>query len=261
MDIGVTPDTALVLREDRGPVRHLTLNRPDRANTLSQAMLAALHAELEAAAAEPAIRVVVLAASGRIFCAGHDLREMREHDDAAWHAALFAQCSALMLLIQRIDKPVIARVQGAAVAAGCQLVAACDLAYAADTARFGVSGINLGLFCSTPSVALSRAVARKPALEMLLTGELIDAAHAARIGLVNHAVPPERLDAVVDETALLIAGKLAPVVGLGKTLFYRQLELDTGAAYALASATMVENLRLDATRACIDGFLAGRKRA
>lgn len=258
MDIGVAQETALVLREDRGPVRHLTLNRPDKANTLSRAMMAALHGEMEAAAADAAIRVVVLGAAGRIFCAGHDLGEIRAHDDAAWHAALFAECSALMLLMQRLDKPVIACVQGAAVAGGCQLVAACDLAYAADSARFGVSGINLGLFCSTPSVPLSRSVGRKAAMEMLLTGELIDAARAARIGLINEAVPADRLGAMVEEKAALIAGKLAPALSLGKALFYRQSELDIEAAYAAASDSMVENLRLDGTRACIDGFLAKR---
>ncbi len=258
MDIGVAQETALVLREDQGAVRRLTLNRPDKANTLSQAMLAALDAELEAVAADAAIRVVVLAAAGRIFCAGHDLGEMRARDDAAWHTSLFEQCSALMLRMQRLDKPVIACVQGAAVAGGCQLVAACDLAYAADTARFGVSGINLGLFCSTPSVPLSRTVGRKAAMEMLLTGELIDAARAARIGLINEAVPADRLGPLVDEKAALIASKPAAAVRLGKPLFYRQLELESEAAYALASKTMVENLQLDATRACIDHFLQKR---
>ena len=258
MDIGVAQDTALVLRDDRAGVAWLTLNRPDRANALSRAMLAALHAHMRAAADDAAIRVVVLAAAGRIFCAGHDLDEIREHDDADWQAELFAQCSALMLLIQRVEKPVIACVQGAAVAAGCQLVASCDLAYAASEARFGVSGINLGLFCGTPSVAVSRAMGRKAAMELLLTGRLIGAERAAELGLVNEVVAAERLDAMVSETAAVIAAKLPEAVGMGKALFYQQLGLDTDAAYALAGKMMVENLRLGATRACIEGFLNRR---
>ncbi len=259
MDIGVTRKTAaLVLREDRGAVAWLTLNRPDKANALSGAMLAALHAQVQAAADDPAVRVVVLAAAGKIFCAGHDLHEIRQHEDPAWQAALFAQCSALMLLLTRIETPVIACVQGAAVAAGCQLVASCDLAYAASGARFGVSGINLGLFCATPAVAVSRAIGRKPALELLLTGRLIDAAEAARLGLVNDVVEPSRLQASVAETASVIAGKLPEAIGLGKTLFYRQLGLDADAAYALAGRTMVDNLGHAAARTCIDGFLERR---
>ncbi len=258
MDHGVARQAALVLREDRGAVAWLRLNRPERANALSGAMLTELQSQLRQAADDSAIRVVVLAAAGRIFCAGHDLREIREHDDAAWHADLFARCSALMLGLARLGKPVIACVQGAAAAAGCQLVASCDLAYAARGARFGVNGIDLGLFCSTPSVALSRAVGRKAAMEMLLTGRLIDADEAARIGLVNAAVDAGRLEPLVQETAQRIAGKLPAAVELGKSLVHRQAELDVEAAYALAAQAMVDNLRIEATRACIDGFLDRR---
>jgi enoyl-CoA hydratase/carnithine racemase len=259
MDVGVTQQD-LVLREDRGAVAWLTLNRPDKANALSRAMLSALHGQIEAAAADPAIRVLVIAAAGRIFCAGHDLNEVRAHDDPEWQAALFAQCSGLMLLLQRVEKPVVACVQGAAVAAGCQLVASCDLAYAATGARFGVSGINLGLFCSTPAVAVSRAMGRKAAMELLLSGRLIEADEARRLGLVNDVVAPDELGTVVARTAAVIADKLPAAVGMGKSLFYRQLGLAPDEAYALAGQTMVANLGLPATTACIDGFLAKASR-
>jgi len=249
-----TPSNPLVLREDAVAVATLTLNRPDRANALSEAMIDALGERIAEAAADPAVRVVVLAANGKIFCAGHDLREMSGGEGKAHFEALFARCSRMMLAIRSCPKPVIAKVQGAAVAAGCQLVATCDLAYAADTARFGVSGINLGLFCSTPSVALSRAIPRKQALDLLLTGRLIGAERAAEIGLINAAVPAAELDQVTAETAEMLAAKLPPATAHGKELFYRQLEMNLADAYALAGERMAENMGFADTRALVDGF-------
>lgn len=253
----MTGDDALVLASAADGVATLTLNRPDKANVLSAAMMDALEDALLAADADPDVRVIVLAARGRIFCAGHDLAEMRAHDDEARHAALFARCSRMMATVRRV-KPVIARVQGAAVAAGCQLVATADLAYAVEGAKFGVNGIDLGLFCSTPSVALSRAVAPKRALELLLTGQLIPATRAAEIGLVNAAVSADRLDAVVAEAAAVIAAKLPAAIDLGKDLFYRQLQCDLDEAYALAGERMAANLADPDTRALIDAFVAKR---
>lgn len=236
-------------------VATLTLNRPEKANALSSEMIAALHGALEAADADDTVRVIVIAAAGRIFSAGHDLSEMRDMPDKAGLEALFARCAAMMLAIRAASKPVVAKVQGAAVAAGCQLVASCDLAYAAETAKFGVNGINLGLFCATPSVALSRAVAPRQALDLLLTGRLIPASRAAEIGLVNAAVPAEALDGVVAETAALIAAKLPTAVRLGKALFHAQLGLELGDAYVLAGNRMAENMGYAETGALIDRFL------
>ncbi len=247
--------TSLVARRNEGPVAGLTLNDPDRANVLSEAMIEALAGEIAAAQADETVRVIVLGAAGRVFCAGHDLKELRASDDAAAHEALFARCGALMMAIVASPKPVIAKVQGAAVAAGCQLVASCDLAYAADSARFAVSGIDLGLFCSTPSVALSRAVKRKAALEMLLTGRFVGAAEAQASGLINRAVPPEDLDRVVNEIAAAIAGKAPDAVALGKALFGRQIEMSLEGAYGLAARRMAENLAFPSARSGIDRFL------
>jgi enoyl-CoA hydratase/carnithine racemase len=248
------PDPIL-RRQSDGAIARLTLNDPDHANVLSSAMMAALIEALSELGADPAIHVIVLGAAGRIFCAGHDLAELRASEDAAIHAALFARCSALMLAIRACPKPVIARVQGAAVAAGCQLVASCDLAYAADTARFAVSGIDLGLFCSTPGVALSRAVGRKDALEMLLTGRFAGAQEAAAMGLINRAVPVSELDAAVDQAAQAIAAKAPDAIALGKAVFHRHIELGLDEAYAVASAAMVENLGFESAKAGIDAFL------
>src|SRR5580704_18309618 len=189
----------LVLRAIDGPIARLTLNDPARANALSEAMMVALDGALAEAAADERVRVIVLGAAGKVFCAGHDLAELRASDDPRQHESLFERCSALMMAVGACRAPVIARVQGAAVAAGCQLVASCDLAYAATTAQFAVSGINLGLFCSTPGVALARAVGRKDALEMLLTGRFVGAAEAAAMGLINRAVPAADLDSLVEE--------------------------------------------------------------
>ena len=209
-------DSILVTTIEAG-VATLTMNRPAQYNVLSAEMLDALQSQLEALAAQPAVRVVVLAAAGKAFCAGHDLREMRAEPSLAFYQALFAQCSRLMATIQALPQPVIARVQGVATAAGCQLVAMCDLAVAADTARFAVSGVNLGLFCATPSVALSRNVSRKAAFEMLVTGDFIDAAQARERGLVNRVVPPDRLDAEVRSLADSIVAKPAVAIAAGAT--------------------------------------------
>ena len=217
--------------------------------------MSALAEALMAAADDPKVRVIVLAAAGRIFCAGHDLAELRASEDAAEHRMLFDQCSALMMAIGEARPPVIARIQGAAVAAGCQLAASCDMAFAADTARFAVSGVNLGLFCSTPGVALARSVGRKAAAELLFTGQFIGAVEAANLGLINRAVPAGELDKVVDDAAALIAGKAPDAVALGKTILRRQLEAPLAEAYALAGGAMVENLSYASAKAGIDGFL------
>ncbi len=245
----------LVISAVDGPVARLTLNDPERANVLSEAMMAQLAEALAAATADANVRVVVLAAEGRVFCAGHDLAELRACDAAAAQA-LFDRCSALMMAVVASRAPVIARVQGAAVAAGCQLVASCDLAYAAETARFAVSGINLGLFCSTPGVALGRAVGRKAAAEMLLTGKFIDAARGQDLGLINRAVPTADLDTVTDEAANAIAAKAPDAIALGKAVFRRQMEAPLAEAYAIASHAMVENLGFDSAAEGIDAFLA-----
>jgi enoyl-CoA hydratase/carnithine racemase len=245
----------ILLIQVDGPIARLTLNDPGRANALSEAMIAALSGALAEMGADPVVRVIVLGASGRLFCAGHDLAELRDGRDAAAHEGLFAGCSALMQAIVASPKPVIARVQGAAVAAGCQLVASCDLAFSAETARFAVSGVNQGLFCSTPGVALARAVSRKAALEMLLTGRFVGAAEAAAMGLINRAVPAAELDAVVDEAALAIAAKPPEAIALGKRVFQRQIELPLEDGYALASKAMAENLGYASAQSGIDGFL------
>lgn len=235
----------------------LTLNRPDTFNALSEAMLDALERTFEEIAASDA-RVVVLAGAGRAFCAGHDLKEMRAEPALAYYRALFEHCSRTMLAIQRMPQPVIARVHGVATAAGCQLVAMCDLAVASSDARFAVSGVNLGLFCSTPSVALSRNVSRKAAFEMLVTGEFIDAATAHERGLVNRVASPDELDDAVRTLAATIAAKPREAVAAGKGLFYRQLESGIEAAYALASETMACNMMEDATLEGTQAFVEKR---
>lgn len=234
-----------------GVVR-LTLNRPDAFNALSEALIDALQAQLADIAKSDA-RVVVIAAAGRAFCAGHDLKEMRAEPSLDYYKALFARCSKMMLAIQKLPQPVIARVQGVATAAGCQLVAMCDLAVAADSARFAVSGINLGLFCSTPAVPLTRNVSRKAAFEMLMTGDFIDAMTAQREGLVNRVVPAEELDDAVSALAASICAKPREAVEAGKGLFYRQLEMGIEAAYQLAGQTMACNMM---TKPALDGVQA-----
>jgi enoyl-CoA hydratase/carnithine racemase len=246
----------LVSRRDDSQIARLTLNDPDRANVLSFAMIEALDARLAEAAGDPAIRVIVLDAAGKVFCGGHDLGEMRATEDPADHEGLFTRCAALMQAIGAAPKPVIAKVRRSAVAAGCQLVASCDLAFAAEGARFAVSGINLGLFCSTPAVALSRVIGEKAALEMLLTGRFVGAAEAASLGLINRAVADADLNRVVDETAAAIAGKCPDAVALGKTLFRQQLELGVTDAYALACRGMAVNMTFSGAKAGIDSFLS-----
>jgi len=233
----------VVLRsQDVRGVVTLTLNRPHAFNALSEAMLAELQRELDAISHDESVRVVVIAAEGKAFCAGHDLKEMRADPSLEYYERLFAQCSDMMLTIQRLPVPVIARVQGIATAAGCQLVAMCDLAVASSTAQFAVSGVNVGLFCSTPGVALSRNVLRKPAFEMLVTGEFISAQEAKARGLVNRVAEPDQLDAELEKLVISILAKPRVVVAVGKEFFYRQTELGIAAAYEAASQVMACNM-------------------
>jgi enoyl-CoA hydratase/carnithine racemase len=241
----VTPteeSTPMVLKRHETGVAHLTLNRPAQYNALSKEMLSALEAALDEIAADSRARVVVLGGAGKAFCAGHDLKQMRANPSLEYYRQLFDDCSRLMMRIQTMPQPVIARVHGIATAAGCQLVAMCDLAVAADEARFAVSGINVGLFCATPSVPLSRNVGRKAAFEMLVTGELIDAASAMRQGLINRCVPADRLDAEIERLSAAIASKPPSAIAAGKKLFYRQLESGVEAAYDLAGEAMACNM-------------------
>ena len=239
-------------------VATLTLNRPERFNPLSEEMLGALESRIAAIRADESVRCVVIAARGKAFCAGHDLREMRATPERAYYEALFARCSAMMQSLVALPVPVIARVQGLATAAGCQLVATCDMAVAAQTARFAVSGVNLGLFCSTPAVALSRAVSRKRAFEMLATGEFIDAATAAEWGLVNRAVPESALDAEIARLTQSITRKSPVPLKMGKALFHRQLGASLADAYADAGRTMAANMMADDAEEGIDAFLEKR---
>ena len=250
---------AVLLREDREGISTLTLNRPERYNALSEALLEALQVEIDRVAADESIRVVVLAARGRAFCTGHDLREMRSRPDETYYRDLFARCSGMMQSLVACPKPVIAKVQGIATAAGCQLVATADLAVASEEARFAVSGIKQGLFCSTPSVALSRNVGRKRAFEMLVTGEFIDASTALEYGLLNRVVSPARLDAEVDALARSIASNSAVAVETGKRMFYRQLENDLSGAYAYAGEVMACNMMAGDAVEGIDAFLEKRE--
>jgi enoyl-CoA hydratase/carnithine racemase len=232
-------------RDARGAIT-LTLNRPQAFNALSEALLSALQSELDALAVDESARVLVLAATGKAFCAGHDLREMRAQPSLGYYQRLFAQCTRMMLTLRRLPIPVIARVQGIATAAGCQLVAQCDLAVASSEARFAVSGVGLGLFCSTPGVPLSRNVRCKEAFEMLVTGEFIDAAQAQARGLVNRVAAPAQLDAELEKLLASILAKPRVAIAMGKELFYRQAELGIEAAYEAAGQTMACNM-MDAT--------------
>jgi enoyl-CoA hydratase/carnithine racemase len=249
---------AVLQRRDADGVAWLTLNRPAARNALSMALMQTLDAELVAIADDATVKVVVIGGAGPAFCSGHDLRELRAQPDRGAYQAVFAQCSALMQRIVGLPKPVIARVHGVATAAGCQLVASCDLAVAADTARFATPGVNLGLFCSTPMVALSRAVGRKAAMEMLLTGDMIDAARACALGLVNRVVPEAGLHAAVAALAGQIAGKSPLTLAIGKVAFYRQAELPLEQAYAYASEVMVRNMLARDAAEGIDAFLDKR---
>jgi len=254
---------AIVEREDRGAVRHLTLNNPDKLNPLSDAMIGALQAELDALVEDRAIRAVVLKGAGRAFCAGHDLREMtamRQAEDggAEGFADLFDRCAAMMTTIREVPQPVIAEVHGLAAAAGCQLVASCDMAVAAEGTKFGVNGVNIGLFCSTPMVALSRNVHRKQAFEMLTTGEFVEADRAREIGLVNRVARHEELADEAQRLAETVAAKLGTAVRIGKRAFYEQIEMGLEAAYAYTGQVMVENMLDRDTAEGIAAFLEKR---
>jgi enoyl-CoA hydratase/carnithine racemase len=231
----------VLLRSDVEGVAGLTLNRPDQYNALSRELLGALQVELDRIADDPAVRVVAITGQGRAFCAGHDLKEIAHERERGKLTELFGQCSKVMLSLTRLPQPVIALVDGIATAAGCQLVAACDLALATTNARFATSGVKYGLFCSTPMVALSRNVPRKPAMEMLLTGDFIEAEDAFRLGLVNKVVPPERLEEAFDGMVARLLDKPREVLALGKRAYYRQLEMGLEDAYALTTDVIVDN--------------------
>jgi enoyl-CoA hydratase/carnithine racemase len=255
----IESDAILLERRDEHGILRLTLNRPATRNALSMELMAALIEALDRAEADPETRVVVIAGAGVGFCPGHDLREMRQDPSREAYARIFDRCSEMMQKIVRLKQPVIAEVHGIATAAGCQLVASCDLAVAADDARFATSGINVGLFCSTPMVALSRAIGRKAAMEMLLTGDFIDAATARALGLVNQVVPREELRPATDALARKIAAKSAMAIALGKEAFYRQIEMDLSAAYAYTSEVMTRNMLAHDAAEGIDAFIAKRK--
>ncbi|MFZ6734014.1 enoyl-CoA hydratase [Undibacterium sp. Ji42W] len=257
--MSIAAASPFVLRADAAGITTLTLNRGERFNPLSEEMLTALQAEFKAIALDDSARVVVLAAAGKAFCAGHDLKQMQAHPSEDYYKNLFQQCSKLMLAIQKLPQPVIARVHGLATAAGCQLVGMCDLAVASDNASFAVSGVNVGLFCSTPAVALSRNVARKQAMEMLLTGDFIDAQTAMQRGLINRVVSTEELDACVAELAASIIAKPALAIRMGKQLFYKQLEMGVEAAYQLAGQTMACNMLDDTAQEGVQAFLEKRR--
>ena len=254
----------VLTRQDRGPVAELTMTRPAALNALSDGLLAALSDEFARLDEDRTARVVVLRGAGKAFCAGHDLREMqagRQSEDggAAYFADLFARCSGVMQQIRALPQPVIAEVHGIATAAGCQLVASCDMAVAAEGTRFGVNGVNIGLFCSTPMVALSRNVQPKEAFEMLVTGGFVDAARAREIGLVNRVVAQGRLGEETAELADTVAAKLGPAVKVGKRAFYEQLEMPLAEAYEHTAAVMVENMLWRDTEEGIQAFLEKRR--
>lgn len=254
----MTTEAPYVLKSCVDGVATLTLNRGDKFNPLSEEMLAALQEQLDVLRRDDSVRVVVLAAAGKAFCAGHDLKQMRAEPSEEYYKKLFNQCSKAMLTIQQMPQPVIARVQGIATAAGCQLVSMCDLAVASTDAKFAVSGVNYGLFCSTPSVGLSRNVSRKQAMEMLLTGEFIDAETARERGLVNRVVPVDQLDAEIGKLTASILNKPAVAIAMGKQLFYKQLEMGIGAAYQLAGQTMACNMMDDAALEGVQAFIEKR---
>ena len=253
----MTDDILLTTRDERG-VHTLTLNNPKAFNVLSEAMMAAFQRALDDVAADPSARAVVIAAEGRAFCAGHDLKEMKARPELAYYQSLFATCSKLMLSIRKLEVPVIARVHGLATAAGCQLVAQCDLAVAVEEASFGVNGIDVGLFCATPSVALSRNMLPKQAMEMLLTGDFISAEEAKARGLVNRVVAADALDAEVAALVDRILGKPREALAMGKALFYRQLETGMESAYQLAGQTMACNMVHEVAQEGVQAFIEKR---
>ncbi|MGF1592963.1 MAG: enoyl-CoA hydratase [Kiloniellaceae bacterium] len=259
-EAALSSDAPLLLRGDADGIARLTLNRPQQYNALSAGLMAALQAALDDIAGDATVRAVVIEGAGRGFCAGHDLKELRAHaGDRDFYQSIFKQCSRLMTTLTALPQPVIAKVHGIATAAGCQLVATCDLAVAEDTAQFGTPGVNIGLFCSTPMVALSRAVPRKQAMEMLLTGDTIDAATALGLGLVNRAVPAAALE---DETLALaqkVASKSPLTLKIGKEAFYRQIEYGLVEAYAYASQVMTTNMLARDAEEGIDAFIEKRR--
>lgn len=252
-------ETALVLREDAAGVARITLNRAEQFNALSLAMLDALESTLAEVADDAGVRVVVIAAHGRAFCPGHDLKEMAATRTPEFVGGLFERCCRLMLSLHELPQPVIARVQGIATAAGCQLVAACDLAVASSEARFATSGINFGLFCATPGVPVSRTLARKHALEMLFTGDFIDAQTALRWGLVNRVVPPAEIDSAVQALADTLISKSARVLAQGKRFFYRQIEMPLADAYREAAAVITAQMLGDDALEGVNAFIQKRK--
>jgi len=258
MTTATAVDEKILLRSAANGIATLTLNRPKQYNALSEELLSELQSALGAIEQDESVRVVLIAANGTAFCAGHDLKQMRATPRKAYYDKLFAQCSDVMKRIVRIPQPVIARVHGIATAAGCQLVAQCDLAVASDNAKFAVSGINVGLFCSTPSVPLGRNVLRKQAMEMLLTGDFIDAATAVERGLINRAVPADQLDVAVSELAQKILSKSSVAVSTGKKMFYKQLEMGLEGAYQYAAEVMACNMMAEDVGEGIDAFAQKR---
>jgi enoyl-CoA hydratase/carnithine racemase len=240
-------------------IARITLNRPGQYNALSKALLSTLQATLDAIANDNAVNVVIIAANGKAFCAGHDLKEMRSNEEREFHQALFQQCGGVMQTIASMPQPVIAQVNGIATAAGCQLVAQCDLAVASDVSRFAVSGINVGLFCSTPAVALSRNMHRKHAMQMLLTGDFIDAQTACQYGLINTVTSVAELADVTQALAEKIAAKSPLAIRMGKAMFYQQLNMDLDKAYDFAADTMACNMDSEDAREGIDAFIGKRK--
>ena len=252
------PNEPTLLRSDAGGVRTLTLNRPDARNALSTDLMQALQAELDAIAKDESVRVVVIAGAGPGFCAGHDMRELRANAAEAFYRRAFKASSRIMISIGALPQPVIARVHGVATAAGCQLVASCDLAVASTEARFATPGVHIGLFCSTPMVPISRKIGRKPMMEMLLTGDMVDAEEAQRLGLVNRVVPTDALDATVAEIADKIAAKSPLTIRMGKQAFYAQLEMGLADAYAHCGEVMIRNMLTHDAEEGIDAFLEKR---
>jgi enoyl-CoA hydratase/carnithine racemase len=248
----------VLVRHDAGGIATVTLNRPKQYNALSEELLTELQSALDSIERDSSVRVVVIAGNGAAFCAGHDLKQMRANPKKAYYDKLFAQCSKVMMTLTRLPQPVIARVHGIATAAGCQLVAQCDLAVASDNARFAVSGINVALFCSTPSVPLARNISRKQAMEMLLTGDFIDAATAKARGLVNRVVAVEKLDAEVKALADAIIAKSPVAVTTGKKMFYKQIGMGMEAAYEYASEVMACNMMAEDVGEGIDAFTQKR---
>ncbi len=255
----MTTESSLLLTDSAGGVLTLTLNRPDQFNALSEELLAELQKQLDAAAQDEDLRCVVLAAAGRAFCAGHDLKQMRATPEERYYQQLFAQCGRVMQSIVNLPVPVIAKVHATATAAGCQLVASCDLAVASDSAKFAVSGINVGLFCSTPAVALTRNVPAKKAFEMLITGQFISAADAVDYGLINHAVAADELDATVDSLVAAICSKSPVAVRTGKAMYHRQRGMNLSDAYDFAGQVMAQNMMADDVSEGIDAFVQKRK--